>query len=90
MLARAWALAEIAASFHAEVAISGDIETKAGIDISLSPFAAKSQCCAVLLTLSFSSVKLPSIGMLSCCSLIMSCQGVNVPQERIIISISDS
>lgn len=34
-----------------------DIETKAGIGISLSRFAAKSQCCAVLLTLRFSSVK---------------------------------
>lgn len=42
-----------------------DIETKAGIDISLSRFAAKSHCCAVLLTLRFISVKLPSIGMLS-------------------------
>lgn len=67
-----------------------DIEAKASIGISLSRFAAKSQCCAVLLTLRFSSVKLPSIGMLSCRSRIRSCQGVNVPQERTITSISDS
>lgn len=39
-----------------------DIETKASIGFSLSRFAAKSQCCAVLLTLRLSSVKSPSIG----------------------------
>lgn len=66
------------------------IETKASNGISLSRFVAKLQGCAVLLTPRFSNVKLPSIGMLSCRSRIRSCQGVNVPQERTITSISDS
>lgn len=64
------------------------IEAKASIGISLSRFDAKSPCDAVLLTLRLSSVKLPSIEMLSYRSRVRSCQGVNVAQERTITSIS--